>query len=211
MSVLRCRICGEPLEIKEGDVSVLCSHCKGEFARHMLPPADSFDLINKGHELRNSYKFDEAVEVFEKLVSDDPNNLEALLGLILSKMGIVFNNLTGEKIPIICNEEYTPIDEEPLKDKLLELAEQQGVKELYELYVKLINDTQTAAFDVNISDLSTRDVLIFCRTRTEDDSKSTKDMECAESIVHYLGVKGYRATFVHDWCFTNITGYVFFI
>ena len=101
MSVLKCKMCGAPLEVAEGQQTIKCVYC--DSVQTIPKPDDELKLkmFDRATELRIKCEFDQAAIVFQNITMQFPEEAEAYWGLCLCEYGIEYvdDPKTGAKIP----------------------------------------------------------------------------------------------------------------
>ena len=90
MAVYKCKMCGGTLEIAEGMTVSECEYCG---TKQTLPKAQddaTANLFNRANNLRYKSEFDKAQALYEKLVTNYPDDSESYWGLVLCKYGIEY-------------------------------------------------------------------------------------------------------------------------
>lgn len=73
MAMLKCKMCGGNLEVSEGTTVCECEYCG---TNQTVPKAQddvTANLFNRANNLRIKCEFDKAQEIYEKIVSANPN------------------------------------------------------------------------------------------------------------------------------------------
>ena len=88
MAIFKCKMCGGSLDITEGMTVCECEYCG---TQQTLPKAHddaAANLFNRANNLRSKSEFDKAQALYEKLVTNYPEDSESYWGLVLCKYGI---------------------------------------------------------------------------------------------------------------------------
>jgi len=89
MPVLRCKVCGEILDVEQGHTFCECENCK---TVQTIPLQEKdYDLFNKAAQYCNEKEFDKAAQIYEELIEENPGETEAYWGLLLSRYGVVYS------------------------------------------------------------------------------------------------------------------------
>lgn len=89
MIQLKCKVCGGPLELKDGQVAQ-CQSCQSLM---LLPAIDSDlrnDMFDRGNYYRMNFEFDRAAVAFEQIIALDPEDAEARFCLALCRYGVEY-------------------------------------------------------------------------------------------------------------------------
>ena len=101
MNVIKCKMCGGDLEIKQGSTIAVCTYCGTQQTVLTADNERKTKLYNRAHELRLNNDFDQALGVFETIIAEFPDEAEAYWGLCLCKYGIEYvdDPITKLKVP----------------------------------------------------------------------------------------------------------------
>ena len=127
LKTIECRYCGNHIEslFKQKDSSLVCKCCGSWY---QCEDSEEQRECSIGMSQLRRYKFDEARDTFEYVVTRYPNSVGALWGLLLARFGVVFvkgfyKNVTE---PIYCFHNYDKmrkryIQNEPEYEKIMAL------------------------------------------------------------------------------------------
>lgn len=107
MATLKCKSCGNPLTVREGQQIVQCDHCDVVQTIPKLDDESKLKMFERATELRLRCEFDQATNVFQSITLQFPDEAEAYWGLCLCKYGIEYvdDPSTLAKIPT-CHRTY---------------------------------------------------------------------------------------------------------
>ena len=102
MSLIKCKMCGGELNVKENEQLVTCDYCGSTQTIPVVNDERILKLIARGNNLRINKEFDKAYNIFEQLILEDGKNAENYWNLLLCKYGITYvDDYDGKKIPTI--------------------------------------------------------------------------------------------------------------
>ncbi len=195
MAVLRCKVCGETLDIKDGESVCVCPCCG---IRQTVPVSGgemAVSSFNRANRLRNSGDFDRSSDVFKSIADEFEEEAEAYWGIVLSRYGVIYKAEDGEKVLTCHRASYASVLEDPDFELVMEYSDPLS-RALYREEAKEIErirqETAKTASEQEPCD-------IFISARVTDDNKGrTADAEMAEEICDALIKKGYRVFFSPD-------------
>ncbi len=195
MAVLRCKVCGEPLDAENGGSVCECAYCG---IRQTIPVSSGGKAVssfNRANRLRNSGDFDRASEVFRSIADEFEEEPEAYWGLLLCRYGIIYEIEDGEKILTCHRASHESVLEDPDFELVTEYSDPSS-RALYREEAKEIErireETVRTAAEEEPSD-------IFISARVNDDGNvRTAGGEMADEVCDALRKKGYRVFFSPD-------------
>ena len=103
MAKFKCKMCGAPLDVSEGQTVVTCAFCQSKQTVANADDERKENLFNRANSLRSSCDFDKAILSYQSILSIFPNEPEAHWGLCLCKYGIEYvdDPSSHKKIPTI--------------------------------------------------------------------------------------------------------------
>ena len=101
MANINCKSCGCPNEVKEGQTTVICEACGTEQTIPNLNSEKKMNLFNRANAARLKCDFEKALQNYERIILDYPNDAEAHWGICLCRYGIEYvdDPKTKKKIP----------------------------------------------------------------------------------------------------------------
>ena len=125
MPVIKCKMCGEDLNIVEDSSVCECEYCG---TKQTIPKVDDekkLKLFERANRLRTACEFDKAAGVYESIVADFDEEAEAYWGLILCKFGIEYvdDPATGNKIPTCHRSSFDSLMDDSNFDMVMECAD----------------------------------------------------------------------------------------
>ena len=194
MAILRCKLCGAPLNIVEGASTAKCKYCDSV----QTIPCDNNDkkvsLFERANQLRISCEFDKAYSVFESIVAEFPKEAEAYWGLVLCKYGVEYvdDPKTGKKIPTCHRSSYSSV----FDDSNFKLAINYATEEARFLYydeAELLENIRKSIIELSSKE-DAYDIFI-CYKETAEDGNRTIDSVLAQDIYKELTKEGYKVFF----------------
>ena len=194
MAVIKCKMCGGDLEIKEGLTVAECEYCG---SRQTIPAADNekkLTLFGRAGRLLRGCEFDKAAGVFESIVADFPEEAEAYWGLVLCKYGIEYvdDPATGKKIPTCHRSSFDSVLDDENFEQACENADAVA-RSVYRAEARAIEELRKGIIQVSSRE-EPYDVFI-CYKETDDKGERTLDSVIAQDIYTALTEKGYRVFF----------------
>ncbi|MCI7267830.1 MAG: toll/interleukin-1 receptor domain-containing protein [Mollicutes bacterium] len=194
MAKYKCKMCGAPLDVTEGQTVVSCDFCQSKQTVANANDERKESLFNRANSIRTSCDFDKAILSYQSILSIFPNEPEAHWGLCLCKYGIEYvdDPVTKNKIPTIHRVSYDSILKD--SDYLAALTYADAIaKEEYQEEAKQIADIQK-----NILSISQKEDpfdIFICYKETTETGKRTRDSVLAQEVYSNLTDKGYKVFF----------------
>ncbi|MCF0115281.1 MAG: InlB B-repeat-containing protein, partial [Erysipelotrichaceae bacterium] len=194
MAKYKCKMCGAPLEVCEGQTVVTCEFCQSKQTVANANDERKENLFNRANALRAACDFDKAILSYQSILSIFPDEPEAHWGVCLCKYGIEYvdDPATHNKIPTIHRVSYDSILKD--SDYISALAYSDVIaKEEYLQEAKQIADIQR-----NILSISQKEEpfdIFICYKETSEAGKRTPDSVLAQEIYTNLTDRGYKVFF----------------
>ena len=212
MAVIKCKMCGGSLDIKEGMTVATCEYCGTEQTLPRVDDEKKIKLFERANRLRSACEFDKAAGVYESIVSDFEFEAEAYWGLVLCKYGIEYvdDPATKKKVPTCHRSSFESVQDDPNYDLALENADimASGVyrKEAFD-----IEELRKGIIEVSSKE-EPYDIFISYKELDETGNR-TVDSVIAQDIYSELTEKGYRVFFsritLEDKLGTEYEPYIF--
>ncbi|MDY5667697.1 MAG: hypothetical protein SPK43_00360, partial [Candidatus Onthovivens sp.] len=189
MAKYKCKMCGAPLDVTEGQTVVSCDFCQSKQTVANANDERKEILFNRANFIRTSCDFDKAILSYQSILSIFPNEPEAYWGLCLCKYGIEYvdDPVTKNKIPTIHRVSYDSILKD--SDYLAALTYADAIaKEEYQEEAKQIADIKK-----NILSISQKEEpfdIFICYKETTETGKRTRDSVLAQEVYSNLTDKG---------------------
>lgn len=191
MAVFRCKSCGAPLKVKQGETIVTCLYCDLQQTIPTLDDEFKTQMFNQANELRRQFDFDGAKSFLQAIIARYPQEAEAYWEICLCKYGIMYveDPQTRKQIPTF----YKMIPQSILSDDdYLKAYEYGGYSAWkYEEEAKYINSLQSKINSISNTE-SPYDIFI-CYKKTEiNTGAKTYDSKIANQLYTRLIESGYR-------------------
>ncbi|MDY6009088.1 MAG: hypothetical protein SPJ18_04275, partial [Bacilli bacterium] len=194
MAKFKCKMCGAPLNVNEGQTVATCDFCQSKQTVANANDERKENLFNRANSLRAACDFDKAILSYQSILTIFPDEPEAYWGLCLCKYGIEYVNdpVTKKKIPTIHRASYDSILKD--SDYLAALSYADLIaKEVYQEEAKQIAEIQQ-----NILSISQKEEpfdIFICYKETTETGKRTRDSVLAQEVYSNLTDKGYKVFF----------------
>lgn len=190
MSLIKCKMCGGELNVKENEQLVTCDYCGSTQTIPVVNDERILKLIARGNNLRINKEFDKAYNIFEQLILEDGKNAENYWNLLLCKYGITYvDDYDGKKIPTI--NRMSPVS-------ILDDDDFKKTKELADVVTRstyIDEATKIAEIQKRINDIMKTiepfDVFISYK-ETDEFGDRTKDSILAQEIYETLTKEGLK-------------------
>ena len=195
MALLKCKMCGQDIEVQQGAASCRCPACG---TKQTVPPTDSARMVERymqANRLRRAADFDAAFDVYQSILVYSPSDAEAWWGKCLCRYGIdyVTNAETGEKKPTCHRTLTTSIFEDEDYKKCIECADPVA-RQMYADEAAEIDRVQKGILTIAQKE-QPYDVFICYKEKDPDTDERTQDSVLAQEIYYALTEKGYKVFF----------------
>ena len=194
MAVIKCKMCGGSLDIKEGMTVATCEYCGTEQTLPRLDDDRKANLYDRANHFRRNNDFDKAMGIYETILNEDNTDSEAYWSLVLCRYGIEYveDPATHKRVPTVNRAQFTSIfDDEDYKAAIKNAdALQRGI---YEAEAKAINEIQKEILAIS-SQEEPFDVFI-CYKETDNNGRRTLDSVLANDLYHQLTQEGFKVFF----------------
>ena len=193
---MKCMYCGGEVLVQPGSSIGICTRCMAE---NPLPKDEKINRLYEkaGTSLRES-RFDEAKELFQKLLIENPQDAAVCWGLALSEYGIeyVTDPATGEQLPTLHRLSMQKFSEYLYAKKAVELSWNSLDRDFYIKQSSLIDSIQVKS--LSISSQETPVDVFICYKRSEEGEKRTADSRMAADYYRELTRRGYQVFFAEE-------------
>lgn len=191
MSVLKCKSCGAPLNVKEGEQIVECTYCNLQQTIPQMDDDFKLQMFNQANDLRRQFDFDGAKSFLQAIISRYPEEAEAYWHICLCKYGIMYveDQQTLAQIPTF----YRMIPQSILADEdYLKACKYAGAASWkYEEEAQKIEKLQKKILDLSSSE-DPYDIFICYKKTDLDTGLQTEDSQIASQIYMKLIENDYR-------------------
>ena len=190
-SIIRCKACGAPLEFAQGQKVCTCKYCQSV---NTLAIPENSQLYNRANELRNLCEFDRAIQIYEQMIEQDPQDAESYFGLVLCKYGIEYvqDPSSGKRIPTCRRLQMIPMAQDEDFKKALQYADDE-IRRVYQGECAKIDKILSRA-RILASSGEKFDVFISYK-ETDDFGNRTEASVIAQDLYERLTRQGYRVFF----------------
>ena len=190
-SIIRCKACGAPLEFAQGEKVCICKYCQSV---NTLAIPENGQLYNRANELRNLCEFDRAIQIYEQMIEQDPQDAESYFGLALCKYGIEYvqDPSSGKRIPTCRRLQMIPMAQDEDFKKALQYADDE-IRRVYQGECAKIDKILSRA-RILASSGEKFDVFISYK-ETDDFGNRTEASVIAQDLYERLTRQGYRVFF----------------
>ena len=190
-SIIRCKACGAPLEFAQGEKVCTCKYCQSV---NTLAIPENGQLYNRANELRNLCEFDRAIQIYEQMIEQDPQDAESYFGLVLCKYGIEYvqDPSSGKRIPTCRRLQMIPMAQDEDFKKALQYADDE-IRWVYQGECAKIDKILSRA-RILASSGEKFDVFISYK-ETDDFGNRTEASVIAQDLYERLTRQGYRVFF----------------
>ncbi len=191
---LRCEACGAPLPAKEGEQICECLSCGSRWYVADIIEPETAELMKNASELRQSYEFDRALSLYDKIIQRNPTELKAYWGAILCKYGVAYVNdpATGKKIPTCHRTSFNSVTNDPDFKRL----EGNATEEKLPLYIEKAEELETLRKSIiKVSENEQPYDIFICYKETDEFGGRTLDSVDAQTVYDKLTEKKYRVFF----------------
>ena len=197
MAVLKCKLCGGDLVITPGVNIATCDSC---FSEQTIPDIKDqnqhkINVFSRANSLRAQCEFDRALERYESIVEQFPQEAEAYWGILLCKLGIEYvdDPVTGKKVPTCHRSTYTCVMDDADYQQAIRYASPEARK-VYEAEAETLEHIRK-----NIVELSAReepyDIFISYKESDDVTGSRTLDSDLAQDLYEAFTKAGYRVFF----------------
>lgn len=192
--VIKCKMCGGDLILKEGSSLATCAYCGSTMTVPLVDDEKMANLYNRANHLRMNSEFDKAAASYENIILENAESAEAYWGLCLCKYGIEYvdDPVTGKKKPTCHRTLFASILEDGDYHKAWERADIIARRQ-YEEEAREIDRIQKQILQISSRE-EPFDVFI-CYKETGRDGERTKDSVFAQDIYTALTQEGYKVFF----------------
>lgn len=193
---MRCVYCGGEVLVQPEGTMGICTSCMAE---NPLPGkgVSEKDYEKAAKALRES-RFDRAIELYEKLLIENPKDASVCWGMALSEYGIEYveDPASGEFLPTLHRLSSQKFSENLYAKKAVECSFSSLNRDFYISQCKLIDSIQSRS--LAISGQETPVDIFICYKRSEEGERRTADSRMAADYYRELTHRGYQVFFAEE-------------
>lgn len=192
--VFKCKICGGQVQVDRAAGICICEYCGTKQTLPQFADDSSKRLFDSGNNYLQHSEYDKAENVFNQLLSLNPQDAEIYWDLVLCKYGVTYvkDPKTEKYIPTCNRTHYTPIFFDENYKKAVELSSGEK-KALFETDAKTIDSIQRGIISVSKKE-KPFDIFISYK-ETDSNGNRTKDSVVAQELYEKLVASGYKVFF----------------
>lgn len=192
--VFKCKICGGQVQVDRATGICICEYCGTKQTLPQFSDDSSKRLFDSGNNYLQHSEYDKAENVFNQLLSLNPQDAEIYWDLVLCKYGVTYvkDPKTQKYIPTCNRTHYTPIFSDENYKKAVELSSGER-KALFETDAKTIDTIQRGIIAVSKKE-KPFDIFISYK-ETDSNGNRTKDSVVAQELYEKLIAAGYKVFF----------------
>lgn len=191
MAILKCKMCGGALAPAPNSTIAECEYCGSLQTLPRVNDERLSGLYERANDLRISHEFDKAVEVYEKIIEENPSDADAYWSMVLCKYGIDYvEEFKGApRKPTINRAQLVPVKEDANYRSALKYADAEQSK-IYEAEAARIDQILQRYLEISRKE-PPYDVFI-CYKETDPNGGRTKDAVRAGEIYRDLTREGFK-------------------
>lgn len=195
MKEFRCVMCGGLLEVSENQKLATCEYCGSTITIPKLNSDKRVQYYDRANHFLRAGDFDKAMDYFEKIVAEQPEDAEAYWGIVKCRYGITYEEdpLTHEMKPTLNRLSYSSIKADEDYRKALECQLDVESKEFYQTQVEIIENYQKSILEIARNE-DAFDIFISYK-ETDASGNRTRDSVDAQELYYRLVDEGYRVFF----------------
>ncbi len=194
MSVLKCKMCGAPLNIEGNATVAICEYCGTKQTIPKLDDDRRANLYDRASHFRRNNEFDKAAGIYEQILAEDSTDAEAYWSLVLCRYGIEYveDPDTRKRIPTVNRTQMTSVYADENYKSAIRYADPMQ-KPVYEAEARTIDEIQKGILKIS-SQEEPFDIFI-CYKETDDRGRRTRDSVLANELYYQLKQEGYKVFF----------------
>ena len=194
MSILKCKMCGAPLNIEGNATIAVCEYCGTKQTIPKLDDDRRANLYDRASHFRRNNEFDKAAGIYEQILAEDSTDAEAYWSLVLCRYGIEYveDPETRKRIPTVNRTQMTSVYADENYKSAIRYADAMQ-RPVYEAEAKTIDEIQKGILKIS-SQEEPFDIFI-CYKETDDRGRRTRDSVLANELYYQLKQEGYKVFF----------------
>ena len=196
MSIIKCKMCGGDMTLTESKDYGTCTFCGCTMTLPRISDEQRAAAFNRGNHFRRIGAFDEALEVYERILREDDTDAEAHWCCALCRFGVEYveDPSAFEWIPTCHRASFDSFLEDV--DYLAAIEYSDGiVRRHYQRDAAKIAEVQRSILAVSQT-AEPYDIFI-CYKETDEQKQRTQDSALAHEIYNRLVEQGHRVFFSH--------------
>ena len=191
MALFKCKMCGGSLEIHPDSTIATCEYCGSVQTLPRLNDDKIERLYDRADHYRRNDDFDKAMETYEQILAETPEDAEAYWSLVLCRYGIEYveDPKTKKRVPTVNRVQYTSVFDDDNYRSALQYADAEQRK-VYEEEAKTINTIQKGILAISQKE-EPFDVFI-CYKESDERGQRTRDSVYANDLYHELTKEGFK-------------------
>ena len=194
MAIIKCKMCGGDLALKPDSTIAECEYCGSMQTLPRLNDERLASFYERANDLRMSHEFDKAVEIYEKIIEETPDDADAYWSMVLCQYGIDYVEETkgGPRKPTINRAQLVSVFEDVNYRSAIKHADA-AQKEIYEQEAARIDRILQRYLEISRKE-PPYDVFI-CYKETDAQGNRTVDSVRAGEIYRELTAEGFKVFF----------------
>lgn len=194
MTIFKCKMCGGDMTVDRSTGIAVCDYCGTKQTLPQFTDESSELLYNRGNSYLMQNEFDKAENIFNQLLSINPQDAEIYWDLVMCRYGVTFvkDSKSGQYIPTCNRTHYLPIFQDENYKNAIKFSFGDK-KEYYQSNAKTIDNIQKGIIAVSKKE-KPFDIFISYKERNQDGSR-TKDSIEAQKLYEKLTAQGYKVFF----------------
>ena len=196
MATVDCKRCGGVLEIIGKGSIAKCKYCGSQQTIPRLLDDKILALYERAGHLRRNSEYDRALEIYENILNETPDDAEAYWSIILCRYGLVYveDPKTKRRLPTITRIQNTSLLADEDYKAALKYADSEQ-KKLYEEEAREIERIRERFLTISREE-KPYDVFI-CYKDKDEKGHATEDSVIAMEIYNRLHREGLNVFFAH--------------
>lgn len=194
MTIFKCKMCGGDMTVDRSTGIAVCDYCGTKQTLPQFTDESSELLYNRGNSYLMQNEFDKAENIFNQLLSINPQDAEIYWDLVMCRYGVTFvkDSKSGQYIPTCNRTHYLPIFQDENYKNAIKFSFGYK-KEYYQSNAKTIDNIQKGIIAVSKKE-KPFDIFISYKETNQDGSR-TKDSIEAQKLYEKLTAQGYKVFF----------------
>ena len=194
MAIIKCKICGGTLQIKEGQSIAVCEYCNTKQTLPHMDDEKKLQMYERANQLRRNNEFDKAMGIYEQVLIEDATDSYAYWSLVLCRYGVEYveEPITKKRKPTINRTQTTSVFNDENYKCAIQYADIYQ-KEIYQKEAREIDEIQKQILEISQKE-NPFDIFI-CYKETDTHGRRTQDSVIAQEMYYQLIKEGYKVFF----------------